>query len=486
MPEQDTASASPSGGSRPRPRERARARTIADIVRLGREHLALHGAAALSLRAVARDLGVVSSAVYRYVENREELLTLLLIDAYNELGDEVDAAVAAVPEADLPAGSARWARAVRRWALREPARYGLLFGSPVPGYRAPAERTTGPGTRVIYALMALLDGAYRAGRLAAPGGAGRRRPPAGRGPGDASGPEMGLAVPDGLLARGALVWTSLFGAVSFEVFGQYGADTFTAPDELFAHHLAVLADLAGLARRPDPAGRPAPVAARMALDRLPLRPHGRAPVASRRCSIDCHCACLGAPRLPGRIRKPCPKTTSLIRKAAEAERRGRRGPVRRGGLRHGRHGRGESARGRRRRVPDRGLRRRPARPAPPPSALKRATTPRVTTAAAGARRAAGCRRRRASTPKATTEPPGAARANRPAAAARACRRGRRTRRQLGRARLRAAGASQAGLPARPRPRRFAGRNARECRGLIRGVVHAVARRNSKLSPFAQL
>ena len=89
----------------PTPRERARARTIEDIVRLGREHLALHGAAALSLRAVARDLGVVSSAVYRYVENREELLTLLLVDAYNELGDEVDAAVAALPEVTFPAGS---------------------------------------------------------------------------------------------------------------------------------------------------------------------------------------------------------------------------------------------------------------------------------------------------------------------------------------------------------------------------------------------
>ncbi len=75
------------------PRERARAQTIADIVRLGREHLAAHGAAALSLRAVARDLGVVSSAVYRYVANRDELLTLLLVDAYNDLGDAVDAAV---------------------------------------------------------------------------------------------------------------------------------------------------------------------------------------------------------------------------------------------------------------------------------------------------------------------------------------------------------------------------------------------------------
>ena len=233
--------------SRPRtPRERARARTVADILRLGREHLALHGAAALSLRAVARDLGVVSSAVYRYVESREELLTLLLIDAYNELGDEVDAAVGAVPESDFGGRFAALGHAVRDWALREPSRYGLLFGSPVPGYRAPAERTTGPGIRVISALMAILDGAYRAGQLSVQG-----RP----GPAVAAGlagdlakirAEFGLAVPDDLLARGALAWTSLFGAVSFEVFGQYGEETFTDRGQLFGHHLRVLADVAGL------------------------------------------------------------------------------------------------------------------------------------------------------------------------------------------------------------------------------------------------
>jgi AcrR family transcriptional regulator len=232
---------------RPRtPRERARAQTVADIVRLGREHLAVHGAAALSLRAVARDLGVVSSAVYRYVESREELLTLLLIDAYNELGDAVDAAIGAVPEADFGGRFAALGNAVREWALREPSRYALLFGSPVPGYQAPAERTTGPGTRVITALIGILDGAFRAGRLAATG---RRGPavPAGLA-GDLAKirAEFGLAVPDDLLARGALAWTSLFGAVSFEVFGQYGADTFVAREELFAHHLALLADVAGL------------------------------------------------------------------------------------------------------------------------------------------------------------------------------------------------------------------------------------------------
>jgi AcrR family transcriptional regulator len=219
---------------------------VADIIRLGREHLALHGAAALSLRAVARDLGVVSSAVYRYVESREELLTLLLIEAYNELGDAVDAAVAAVPEGDFGGQFGALGRAVRDWALREPARYALLFGSPVPGYQAPAERTTGPGTRVIFALIGILDGAFRAGRLAAPGPGSPAVPAGLAGDLAAIRAESGLAMPDELLARGALAWTSLFGAVSFEVFGQYGEGTFTAREELFAHHLAVLADVAGL------------------------------------------------------------------------------------------------------------------------------------------------------------------------------------------------------------------------------------------------
>ncbi|HCB58494.1 MAG TPA: TetR family transcriptional regulator [Arthrobacter bacterium] len=227
------------------PRARARAQTIADIVRLGRDHLATQGAAALSLRAVARDLGVVSSAVYRYVANRDELLTLLLVDAYSELGDAVETAVNAVPERDFDGRFKALGRAVRTWALREPARYGLLFGSPVPGYKAPAGRTTPPGTRVIYSLIGILDGAYRAGALTA---ASRTAvvPSALSSDLESIRGELGLAVPDELLANGALVWTSLFGAVSFEVFGQYGADTFSAPEELFEHHLAVLAGMTGL------------------------------------------------------------------------------------------------------------------------------------------------------------------------------------------------------------------------------------------------
>jgi len=218
---------------------------VADIVRLGRQHLAVHGAAALSLRAVARDLGVVSSAVYRYVASRDELLTLLLIDAFGELGDEVDAAVVRVPEDDHPGRFLALARAVRAWAIREPASYTLLFGSPVPGYNAPAERTTGPGTRVIVSLIGILQAASQAGALAVPAGA-PKLPATLAADLDAIRREYGLSMPEELVARGVLVWSSLFGAVSFEVFNQYGPDTFTAPTELFEHHMTVLAEVAGL------------------------------------------------------------------------------------------------------------------------------------------------------------------------------------------------------------------------------------------------
>ncbi|WP_264793971.1 TetR/AcrR family transcriptional regulator [Arthrobacter mangrovi] len=225
------------------PRERAREQTISDIVRIGREHLASQGAAALSLRAVARDLGVVSSAVYRYVKSRDELLTLLVVDAYDELGDAVDEAVGRLPEADFPGRLRALARAVRSWALREPARYALLFGSPVPGYEAPSERTTGPGTRVVLALVAIAEGAWRARALALP----------------ETGPlpqqlakdleairgEYALEAPAAVVSRWLQVWATLFGAVGFEVFGQYGG-TFSRPEELFEQQLDTLVELAGL------------------------------------------------------------------------------------------------------------------------------------------------------------------------------------------------------------------------------------------------
>ncbi len=231
------------------PRERARARTLADITRIGRRHLATEGAAALSVRAVARDLGVVSSAIYRYVRSRDDLLTLLVVDGYDELGDAVDAALDAVPAHQHRGRFLALGRAVRDWALREPATYALLFGSPVPGYQAPAERTTAPGTRVITALVSLWGDAHRTGTLAPLDDADPALPPTLSADLRRILDGFSLELPEGVVARGVLAWAALFGCVSFEVFGQYGPDTFTDPGELFEIQLRQLADLSGLPDR---------------------------------------------------------------------------------------------------------------------------------------------------------------------------------------------------------------------------------------------
>jgi AcrR family transcriptional regulator len=214
-----------------------------DIVRIGREHLASHGAAALSLRAVARDLGVVSSAVYRYVRSRDELLTLLVVDGYSELADAVDTALAAASR-DPRERLRVMGRAVREWAVAEPARYGLLYGTPVPGYEAPAEQTTAPGTRVMAAMMQLCDSAYRAGALTAPDPV-RPVSPSLAGDFGLIRQEMGSSMPDWVLARAISVWTGLIGAVSAEVFEMFGGGTFADRAAVFELQLDNLAVVLG-------------------------------------------------------------------------------------------------------------------------------------------------------------------------------------------------------------------------------------------------
>jgi len=117
-------------------RARARAQTIEDLKRVARAHLATDGAD-LSLRSVARELGMVSSAVYRYFDSRDALLTALIIDAYDDMGEATERAEAAVRRSDL---RGRWhaaCHAIRDWSRAHPAEFGLLYGTPVPGYYAP-------------------------------------------------------------------------------------------------------------------------------------------------------------------------------------------------------------------------------------------------------------------------------------------------------------------------------------------------------------
>jgi AcrR family transcriptional regulator len=217
-------------------RARRRDDVTRQVLEIGRRHLAEYGAAALSLRAVTRDLGMVSSAVYRYVASRDELLTLLVVDAYTELGDVVSARLAELTRTAWDTRVVAVCLAVREWALREPARYALLYGSPVPGYEAPGEQTTEPGTRVIRALVGLVAEGVRAGDVV-DGATVVRMPRALRADMVRVRDELGVDVDPAVLGRAVQLWAVLFGAVSLEVFGQYGADTFAEPEALFEHQI---------------------------------------------------------------------------------------------------------------------------------------------------------------------------------------------------------------------------------------------------------
>jgi len=220
--------------------EGVRARRRDDVTRqvleIGRRHLTQYGAAALSLRAVTRDLGMVSSAVYRYVGSRDELLTLLVVDAYTELGDAVDARLADAARAAWDTRILAVCNAVRDWALGEPARYALLYGSPVPGYEAPGEQTMEPGTRVILALLRLVAEGVTAGDVT-DGPALVPVPRPLRADLARVAADVGMDVDPAVMARSVLLWATLFGAVSLEVFGQYGEDTFMERGLLFEQQI---------------------------------------------------------------------------------------------------------------------------------------------------------------------------------------------------------------------------------------------------------
>ena len=124
----------------------------------------VEGAAALSLRAIARDLGMVSSAIYRYFPSRDDLLTALIIDSYDRLGAAVEAADACgAPPRRLPApAGARRRTPSAAWAVDHPSEWALLFGTPVPGYAAPQD-TIPSATRYAAVLVAVLTDMAAAG-----------------------------------------------------------------------------------------------------------------------------------------------------------------------------------------------------------------------------------------------------------------------------------------------------------------------------------
>ncbi|MEU6281595.1 TetR/AcrR family transcriptional regulator [Streptomyces sp. NPDC047028] len=222
-------------------RARARIEVTAAIKDEARRQLAADGATKLSLRSVARALGMVSSALYRYFPSRDDLLTALIIDAYDSLGEAAESAHAEVPEADHMGRWTAVCEAVRGWALAHPHEYALIYGSPVPGYSAP-ETTIPAAARVGLLLIGILRDAHLgAGPADLPLPA-DLRPDAER-----MATDLAPGLPPEAAVALAAAWAQLFGLVGFELFGQFHGIV-EDREPFFRHAVTRLAEGVGLTR----------------------------------------------------------------------------------------------------------------------------------------------------------------------------------------------------------------------------------------------
>lgn len=199
-------------------RERYRAQVRADIKRHAWAQIAAAGVPALSLNAIAKQVGMSGPALYRYFASRDELITALIRDAYRSLADTVQAA------RDAGAGVAGLAHAIRDWARADPQRYFLIYGTPVPGYHAPDDTTA-----ISFEVMSvLIDACADTGD----------EPPT---PFDAHLETHrewagGHPAPPGVLHRALSFWTRLHGVLSLELAGHFAGMGFD-PDLLIGEEL---------------------------------------------------------------------------------------------------------------------------------------------------------------------------------------------------------------------------------------------------------
>lgn len=222
-------------------RAEARALQIVTIKKVSRILIEKNGVAGLSLREVAREMGVVSSALYRYFATRDDLLTALIYDAYNDLGASVERADARAADESAESRFRVAARAIRRWAKRNPHEYGLIFGTPVPNYVAPTI-TIEAATRVPRVLGRILSDAHR-GR-AIDQNANSRKEVEGFIEVEALSEALS-GVPVDTYVRALMAWNLIFGFISFELWGHYVGSVKNA-NVMFERVLDELIGLLGL------------------------------------------------------------------------------------------------------------------------------------------------------------------------------------------------------------------------------------------------
>lgn len=146
-------------------REKLRQEMLEDIKTVARQQMAETGTAGVSLSAIARALEVSQPALYRYYPSRDDLITALIVDAYNDQADALEAAQTGIPQQDYPGRMLEVLEAYRRWALEHPTDFQLIYGNPIPGYTAPFEVTAPAARRNLNVILTILAQALAAGAL---------------------------------------------------------------------------------------------------------------------------------------------------------------------------------------------------------------------------------------------------------------------------------------------------------------------------------
>ena len=229
----------------PSRRERARAATIEEILRTAVGQMREHGTTDLRFTDIARAMGMTPPALYRYFADRDELLSALIAQAYDDLG-------AAVAQARAGAGpGSAWehwsavSRAFRDWAGNDQQRFALIFGLPVPGYTAPEDGpTTEAAMRAMQQLVLLFVEAARAGELRPP--LLRAVDPAIAAVAAAKHPGLASVLPPESYQAMLHLWASLHGYVSLEANGHFAWIDDEAREALFAGQMRLAAAAAGL------------------------------------------------------------------------------------------------------------------------------------------------------------------------------------------------------------------------------------------------
>lgn len=229
-------------------RERLRAEATRQIKAIAVRQTSKGGPAAISLRAISREMGMTPSAIYTYFATRDDLVTALIADIYTSQANATEAARDAQPEADPAGRLVAWAEAFREWSIGNPQGFKLIYGDPVPGYRTPVD---GPAAEAIHRACGGVAGLVAA---AWPHAA------AGQRGGDHLWEDFDPDLVDGVravfpdlppaaLALSLRVWGRMHGLVALEVYGLLGTQS-RRPDKLYRAEMLDLLRSLGL-RLPD-------------------------------------------------------------------------------------------------------------------------------------------------------------------------------------------------------------------------------------------